>query len=62
MTKSSFLNKYKFWVQNFDAMVTRFNTKSVAEKYSSANIATITGEIARDIKDQLHYDTVLFVL
>eukprot|EP01105_Mastigella_eilhardi_P026031 TRINITY_DN730_c1_g1_i1.p1 TRINITY_DN730_c1_g1~~TRINITY_DN730_c1_g1_i1.p1 ORF type:complete len:1659 (+),score=506.48 TRINITY_DN730_c1_g1_i1:65-5041(+) len=59
VTKQGFVNKYKFWAQNFDALMTRFNTKAAAEKFSSKAINAVSKEIGVCVRNPVTHDPVM---
>ena len=59
VTKTAYLNRFKFWASNFDALVTRYNVKSAAEKFSGKDIREVSRALEASISDPEHTDPVL---
>ena len=59
VTKTSYLNRFKFWASNFDALVTRYDMKSTADNFSGKDIREVSRELEASIGDPEHNDPVL---
>lgn len=59
VTKTAYLNKFKFWASNFDTLVTRFNVRSAAEKFSGKDIREVSKQLEASLSDPEHNDPVL---
>ena len=59
VTRTAYLNRFKFWASNFDALVTRYNVKSAAEKFSGKDIKEVSRVIEASLRDPEHTDAVL---